>query len=79
MASNPQPVTELHASAKPGLSAYERMVVVCAMVGVLCVMLAGWMAWRPLAPLTLGAALLYVAYLSASGARSEAWSERRRR
>lgn len=78
MAIGPQPVPEMHASAN-GMTAYERLAVVCAIAGVLCCVVAGWMAWRPLAPLTLGVALLYVAHLSATGARAEAWIERRKR
>lgn len=78
MADGPQLAPKLQAPAN-GMSPYERLALVCAIAGVLCCALAGWMAWKPLAPLTLGVALLYVAYLGASGARAEAWMEKRKR
>lgn len=77
MATGPQPV-ELQTPAN-GMTPYVRLAVVCAFAGVLCVTLAGWLAWKPLAPLVIGVALIYVAYLAATGARSEAWAERRKR
>lgn len=61
--------------SKP-LTGYEWVAAICGLAGLLSLLLGCWMVWRPLAPLTLGVALLYGAWLAARCARAEASAER---